>query len=91
MTEQAETVDWQQPVVGQSVRVVDENYIEHDALVTAVHGTGYNGVGPSVNVVYVSADLTKHDPYGQQLERLSSLIHFNGTVNMPKRGRYWIQ
>ena len=90
MTEQEETVEWEVPVVGQHVRIVNETYEEHDALVVAVHGVGYNNVGPSINAVYVSSDIAKRDPYGQQLERLSSLQHFNGTMNMPKRGRYWI-
>jgi hypothetical protein len=104
-------------VVGDAVRVVDERYIEHDALVTCVHGTfqgpyteeevqqwkemwGYDNpkapaVGqdkwvPCINVVYVSEDETKRDPYGQQLERLSSLQHFSNCCSMPKPGRYWI-
>lgn len=88
MTEQ-DTVEWQVPVVGQHVRIVDETYEEHDALVTSVHGVGYNDVGPSINVVYITSDQLKHDPYGQQIERLSSLGHFNATKGMPKRGRYW--
>lgn len=81
------------PVVGQAVKIVNETYEEHDALVTAVHGVGYDYGGeffpPSVNVVYVSSDPAKRDPYGNQLERLSSLQHEKGTKGMPKAGRFW--
>ncbi len=75
--------------VGDAVRIVNETYDERDGLVTAVHGSNWDQFTPSINVVYVSADSAKHDPYGQQLERLSSLSHYNGTHGMPKRGRYW--
>ncbi len=90
-----------QPVeVGQAVRVVDENYREHIALVTEVHGEFgkvYDTVDggkrihvPCLNVTYVTADSAKRDPYGAQLERMSSLQHFSqGPDKMPKPGRYW--
>lgn len=96
-------VEWEVPEIGDHVTIVNETYETHDALVTAVHGTGYaghpasddfeenKGYGPSINVVYVSSDPAKRDPYGNQLERLSSLSHYNSTINMPKRGRYWIK
>ena len=75
--------------VGDHVRIVNENYEEHDALVTAVHGSNWAQFTPSINCVYVSGDSSKNDPYGRQLERLSSLSHYNGTHGMPTRGRYW--
>lgn len=74
---------------GDHVVIVNETYEERDALVTAVHGQNWDQFTPSINVVYVSSDPSKHDPYGTQLERLSSLSHYNQTHGMPKRGRYW--
>lgn len=45
---------------------------------------------PSINVVYVSADETKRDPYGNQLERMSSLQHREvAAASMGTPGRYW--
>ncbi len=77
-------------VVGDSVRVVDETYDSHYALVTAVHGEFSEGRVPCINVVYVSSDISKRDPYGNQLERMSSLQHLSqGPSSMPKPGRYW--
>jgi len=78
------------PVVpGDVVRVVDELYVEHLGLVTAVHGQ-FGEYVPCVNAVYVSSDETRRDPYGQQVERLSSLQHYSqGPINMPRPGRYW--
>lgn len=75
--------------IGDPVKIVDEEYQPHIALVTTVHGSFDHGV-PSINVAYVSADATRHDPYGRQLERLSSLAHFDtGPSTMPRPGRYW--
>lgn len=45
-------------------------------------------LAPSVNVIYVSDDPLKTDPYGRQVERLASLPHHSGT---PAPGRYWEQ
>lgn len=76
--------------VGDPVKVVDETYAEHVGVVTAVHGifsdTGYI---PCINVAYASGDEAKHDPYGRQLERLSSLMHQSQVAGMPRPGRYW--
>ncbi len=81
--------------VGDPVRVVGENYAEHIALVTAVHGKFSEpadaGYVPCINVIFVSADEAKNDPYGRQTERLSSLQHYGqGPNGMPKPGRYWV-
>ncbi len=83
-----------QPIVGEAVTIVTEDYRECSALVVAVHGVGYDHedwgyVGPAINVVFVTADPQKHDPHGMQLERYSSLSHFNIVRSMPKPGRYW--
>ncbi len=87
--------DQEKPVqvvtVGDPVRVVDEQYGEHVGLVTAVHGAFSETFTPCINVAYISSDGSKRDPYGQQVERLSSLQHYSqGPDRMPKPGRYWI-
>jgi hypothetical protein len=75
---------------GDPVKIVDEVYAEHDALVTTVHGTFTTTFVPCINVVYVSADPAKRDPYGQQVERLSSVQHYSqGPSGMPRPGRFW--
>lgn len=90
-----------QPVkVGDPVRVVDERYRPHVGLVTAIHGqfgatlpesAGGGSYVPCINVVYVCDDEAKRDPYGQQVERMSSLQHHSqGPNGMPTPGRYWI-
>ncbi len=86
--------------VGDPVLVVDQNYARHVGLVTAVHGRfgatydtadgGTRSYVPCINVVYVSADSAKVDPYGQQVERMSSVQHLSqGPDKMPTPGRYW--
>lgn len=83
------------PKVGDVVSCVTSDYVKVNGLVTAVHGTGYEGpdgvkMQPSINVVYVSPEATKSDSYGRQIERdLCSLQHFSATRGMPKAGRYW--
>jgi len=78
-------------VAGDAVKVVDEVYGEHTALVTTVHGEFSSAFVPCINVVYVSKDPDKRDPYGQQIERLSSLQHYSqGPAGMPRPGRYWL-
>lgn len=76
---------------GDVVQVVTESYEDRAALVTVVHGEFCEGQPPPcINVVYVSSDPAKRDPYGQQLERMSSLQHESATTNMPRPGRYWV-
>lgn len=76
---------------GDHVTVVDEHYEEHHALVTAVHGAFGGAYVPCINVVYVATDAAKRDPYGQQLERMSSLQHLSqGPNGMPHPGRFWV-
>lgn len=57
--------------IGTLVEYVDEVSVSHDALVTAVHGPEL-GVN-AINLVYVSSDQDKDDPYGRQIERASSV------------------
>lgn len=75
----AETV---QPVqVGDPVVFVNALGIEHRALATALWGTFEEGDPshgtpiPSLNVVFVSNDPDKHDTYGRQIERATSVVH----------------
>lgn len=78
-------------IVGDPVKVVDEQYEEHIGLVTCVHGQFSETVTPCINVVYVSADPAKRDPYGQQIERMSSLQHYSQIApGMPRPGRHWL-
>lgn len=68
--------------VGQSVKFVDENSVEHDALVTAVWGE----TNPAINLIYVSTNVEKSDTYGRQTERHSSVVH---NASQPAHGMYW--
>lgn len=76
---------------GDVVVIVDETYQNHYGLVTCVHGQfSDGGYVPCINVIYVSTDTAKRDPYGQQIERMSSLQHYGqGPNGMPKPGRFW--
>jgi hypothetical protein len=61
--------------VGDIVVYTDEYRIDHNALVTDVHGE------TCVNLVYVTSDSSKHDPYGRQIERRSSCCRYSETFN----------
>ena len=66
-------MDKQKLEVGQNVVFIDEHRKEHVALVTAVWES--MGALPGCNVVYVTDDETKSDPYGRQIERKTSVVH----------------
>lgn len=71
---------------GQHVTFVDPVGVEHHALVTADWSTRtFEGPG-AINVVYVTGDPEKKDPYGLQLERATSVPHQN---NQSAHGYYW--
>ena len=53
--------------IGDIVTYVDEVRVNHQALVTAVHGP------ECINVAYTSIDSDKHDSWGRQIERASSV------------------
>lgn len=77
--------------IGDHVKVRDEHGDYHDALVTNHWGAGRRTLKegeslPTINVLYVSNDPAKRDPYGNQIERLSSCVHKTMT-DAP--GRYW--
>ena len=82
--------------VGINVIYTDEHFVDHAALVTAVWGspdwrehcqlhTGKPAV-PCVNLVYVSGDKAKDDPYGRQIERNTSVVHAS---SQPAGGLCW--
>jgi hypothetical protein len=71
------------PKVGDAVKVTDETGHQHDGLITAYFGGERFG---AANVMFVSDDPTKTDPYGRQVERLSSTAHKSGTT---APGRFW--
>jgi hypothetical protein len=59
--------------VGDTCIYIDSHRETHQALVTKV----WQSMGglPGCNVVFVSSDEAKTDPYGQQLERNTSVVH----------------
>lgn len=79
--------------VGMSVKYFDRNGVEHDALVTCVHGKsmvldefGEQEFHPAINLVYVTNDFSKRDVYGNQIERESSVVH---SGSQSAHGFYW--
>jgi hypothetical protein len=66
------------------VLVTDEIGVQHDGLVTADWSGGAEF--GARNVIYVSDDDAKRDPYGRQIERLSSCSHKSETQ---APGRFW--
>lgn len=76
--------------VGDAVIVVDEQRQRHHGLVTEVHGQFGGTYVPCINAAFVTSDPAKRDPYGLQIERLSSLQHYSAGPNgMPDPGRFW--
>lgn len=59
--------------VGCVVVWVDAHGVQHDALVTAVWGKPDEQ--PCINLVYVDADAAKHDNYGRQIARQTSVVY----------------
>lgn len=76
--------------VGDQVVYVDKTGARRPALVTAVWGKETypyeDGTGPTINLVFVSDDATKQDPYGRQIERETSIVH-HSLQTAP--GNYW--
>ena len=74
---------------GDHIKVVDEHGVLHDGLVTngwQSEPTPDGKAGPTINCLFVTADATKRDQYGDQIERLSSTSHKRNTT---APGRYW--
>jgi hypothetical protein len=76
-----------------SVVYVDPHGVEHTALVT-IWWTGNREVSayrsengePGCNLLWVSDDDTKTDPYGRQIERATSVVH---KTKQAAHGNYW--
>lgn len=64
---------------GDAVKFYDEYRVPHDAIVTAVHSQ------TCINLVFVSKDPQKSDPYGNQLERRTSVVD----VSLNSHGNYF--
>jgi len=71
--------------IGQGVVFVDEHGVRRAAVVTHVFA-GMAGTADGVNVVIVSDDAQRSDPYGRQIERRTSVTHLSG---QPAHGYYW--
>lgn len=61
--------------VGDHIIYIDSKFVEHDALATRVWPGCGGGAVPGCNLVIVSGDESKDDPYGRQIERASSIVH----------------
>ena len=61
--------------VGSEVIYTDEYRKDHMALVTAIWGKD------CINLVYVSGDEGKTDPYGRQIERETSCCRYSTNGN----------
>lgn len=87
---ESESIVEKQLSVGSHVVYTDQFSVRHDAVVTAVWGeiSAYkpNTPMPGCNLVFVSGDETKTDPYGRQIERETSVVHVS---NQPAKGRFW--
>jgi len=70
--------------VGSAVTYVDPRGQARDAVVTAVWGTPEER--PAINVVFVSDDESRHDVYGRQIERATSVVH---RTMQPAPGNFW--
>lgn len=68
--------------IGNVVTYVDEVSVPHKALITAVHGP------QCINLIYIAKDEKKRDPYGQQVERASSV---QKKAEWTAHGRYFIE
>jgi len=82
---------------GDHVVFVDSYRKPHNALITNVFDNGmglnaflvnYNGRLPAINVLYVTDDAAKTDPYGHQVERATSVCH--GSAQPVRAGMYFL-
>lgn len=70
---------------GTWVTYVDPQGKSHNAIVTADWSTKNFNPG-ALNVVYVTDEAGKRDPYGMQIERATSVPHKS---NQSAFGSYW--
>jgi hypothetical protein len=73
------------PFIGDVVNYRNPRGLFYPALVTKVHGMDEN---PALNLVYVSGDIEKNDPYGRQIERVTSVVHKS---NQSAGAFYWVE
>jgi len=67
----------------------DHSGMPHKAIITAVWGPETYNVpaeAPCLNLVYVSTDESKSDPFGRQIERDTSVPH---RAQQQAHGNYW--
>lgn len=69
--------------IGDVIEYVDPHGESHQALVTASWDEGPTGAR---NLVYVESDESKHDSYGRQIARDTSVAH-ESKQDAP--GRFW--
>jgi len=78
--------------IGDVVTYVDHVGQINNALVNAVWGPKDEPENatdnPSINLVYISMDKSKGDPYGRQIERDTSVVH---KANQAAHGNYWVK
>jgi hypothetical protein len=80
------------PQVGDAIVYHDENGGAHNAVVTCYWGQPTLPDGKEnedigcLNLVFVSGDESRHDQYGRQIERLTSIAHKS---TMHVHGFYW--
>lgn len=59
---------------------------EGDVFGSVVHEYVSEQGEPGCNLVYIAGDKAKTDPYGRQLERMTSVVHKS---KQPAHGMYW--
>lgn len=75
--------------IGTPIIYVDAHRVGHHALSTIVWRQGPYQQGdsePGCNLVIVSSDPAKDDPYGRQIERFTSVVHL---ARQPAGGWCW--
>jgi hypothetical protein len=77
------TTDQQGPAIGAAVVYTDPKGQDHEAIVTNAYGTSIQG---AINVAFVSADTSRTDTFGRQIERETSVLH---QTIQPTHGRFW--
>ena len=70
--------------VGDVVTYSDRERVEQPALVQTVHGPA--DARPALNLVLISKDEKKTDPYGRQTEHETSVVH---ETNQSAGGFFW--
>ena len=72
--------------IGDVVVYVDEKGQDHQALILAAWPGEYGSMYPGLNLVMADPDENKHDQYGRQIWRESSVPHKD---DQKAPGKYW--